>query len=60
MGVDRLPKGRDQPFYQVLVDFRDRRGDVITYVAQVSFILLPSISANVVPAWLKSPVKSSY
>lgn len=36
MGVDRLPKGRHQPFYQVLVDERDRPGGMVTYVAQVS------------------------
>ena len=34
MGVDRLADGRQQPFYHVLVDERDRKGDVITYVAQ--------------------------
>ena len=34
MGVDGLPKGRDQPFYHVLVDARDRAGDQVTYVAQ--------------------------
>lgn len=34
MGVDKLERGRDQPFYHVLVDSRDRPGDQITYVAQ--------------------------
>ena len=35
MAVDKLPNGRHQPFYQVMVDERDRSGSMITYVAQV-------------------------
>ena len=34
MDVDSLPRGRDQPFYSVLVDSRDRPGAQVTYVAQ--------------------------
>ena len=33
MRVDSLPTGRDQPFYHVLVDERDRKGSQTTYVA---------------------------
>ena len=32
MGVDRLPRGRYQPWYRVLVDERDRPGGQMTYV----------------------------
>lgn len=35
MRVDMLPGGREQPFYSVLVDVRDRPGGQTTYVAQV-------------------------
>lgn len=35
MRVDMLPGGREQPFYSVLVDTRDRPGAQTTYVAQV-------------------------
>lgn len=35
MRVDMLPSGREQPFYHVLVDERDRPGAQTTYVAQV-------------------------
>ena len=38
MGVDKLPQGRDQPFYHVLVDERDRPGHQVTYVAQENAI----------------------
>lgn len=31
MKVDLLPQGRDQPFYEVLVDERDRPGGQTTY-----------------------------
>lgn len=34
MHVDQLPRGRNQPFYHVLVDERDRPGGQTTYVAQ--------------------------
>lgn len=34
MRVDQLANGRHQPFYQILVDERDRQGGLITYVAQ--------------------------
>mmetsp|Transcript_21784 Transcript_21784/g.54290 ORF Transcript_21784/g.54290 Transcript_21784/m.54290 type:complete len:429 (-) Transcript_21784:320-1606(-) len=34
MGVDELKYGRNQPFYHVLTDTRDRPGAQITYVAQ--------------------------
>lgn len=34
MRVDALPGGREQPFYHVLVDVRDRPGPQTTYVAQ--------------------------
>lgn len=35
MGVQRLPHGAHQPFYNVLVDERDRPGGQSTYVAHV-------------------------
>eukprot|EP01026_Neomeris_dumetosa_P018448 TRINITY_DN17223_c0_g3_i1.p3 TRINITY_DN17223_c0_g3~~TRINITY_DN17223_c0_g3_i1.p3 ORF type:complete len:210 (-),score=21.94 TRINITY_DN17223_c0_g3_i1:299-928(-) len=38
MGVDDLPLGRNQPFYHVLVDVRDRPGGQTTYVAQENII----------------------
>eukprot|EP01024_Parvocaulis_polyphysoides_P049421 TRINITY_DN47864_c0_g1_i1.p2 TRINITY_DN47864_c0_g1~~TRINITY_DN47864_c0_g1_i1.p2 ORF type:complete len:202 (+),score=31.92 TRINITY_DN47864_c0_g1_i1:97-702(+) len=38
MGVDKLPLGRNQPFYHVLVDVRDRPGGQSTYVAQENII----------------------
>lgn len=34
MGVDKLKHGRNQPFYHVCVDLRDRPGGQTTYVAQ--------------------------
>jgi len=34
MSVDELPRGREQVFYHVLVDTRDRPGDQVTYVAE--------------------------
>ncbi|EFN57417.1 hypothetical protein CHLNCDRAFT_18065, partial [Chlorella variabilis] len=34
MRVDSLPLGRNQPFYEVLVDERDRPGAQSCYVAQ--------------------------
>lgn len=34
MRVDDLPRGRNQPFYSVLVDLRDKPGNWTTYVAQ--------------------------
>ncbi len=39
MSVDALPHGRSQPFYQVLVDERDRPGGQVTYVAQENILL---------------------
>lgn len=45
MGVDKLPLGREQPFYHVLCDERDRPssrlGPTTTYVAQENCNLLP-------------------
>ena len=38
-GVDALPGGREQPFYRVLVDVRDRPFQ-LTYVAQCNVELL--------------------
>ncbi|PRW59357.1 uvrB uvrC motif-containing [Chlorella sorokiniana] len=38
MRVDMLPGGREQPFYSVLVDERDRPGGQTTYVAQENII----------------------
>ena len=35
MNVDTLQHGRNQPFYHVLPDTRDRPGAQLTYVAQV-------------------------
>lgn len=40
MSVDRLPLGRHQPFYQVLVDVRCRPGGQTTYVAQENVMRL--------------------
>ena len=34
MGVDKLDRGRAQPFYHVLVDTRDRPDEQVTYVAE--------------------------
>ncbi len=31
MRVDDLPRGRNQPFYSVLVDLRDKPGNWTTY-----------------------------
>eukprot|EP00320_Phaeocystis_rex_P006682 CAMPEP_0119063230 /NCGR_PEP_ID=MMETSP1178-20130426/6623_1 /TAXON_ID=33656 /ORGANISM="unid sp, Strain CCMP2000" /LENGTH=251 /DNA_ID=CAMNT_0007044587 /DNA_START=84 /DNA_END=839 /DNA_ORIENTATION=+ len=39
MGVDQLSRGREQPFYNVLVDERDLPGGVATYVAQENVLL---------------------
>jgi len=39
MGVDRLPKGRDQPFYNSLVDEGDRPSQA-TFVAEENIIVL--------------------
>ena len=40
MKVDGLPLGREQPFYHVLVDERDRPGGQSTYVAQENLTTL--------------------
>lgn len=40
MGVDQLPAGRHQPFYNVLVDVRDRPGAQTTYAAQENLQVL--------------------
>lgn len=40
MRVDMLPSGREQPFYHVLVDERDRPGAQTTYVAQENIICM--------------------
>ncbi|KAI7842305.1 hypothetical protein COHA_003945 [Chlorella ohadii] len=40
MRVDMLPGGREQPFYSVLVDVRDRPGAQTTYVAQENIICM--------------------
>ena len=39
MGIDSLKYGRNQPFYHVLVDTRDRPGGQITYVAQENIMI---------------------
>eukprot|EP00271_Cylindrocystis_brebissonii_P003082 TRINITY_DN13826_c0_g1_i1.p1 TRINITY_DN13826_c0_g1~~TRINITY_DN13826_c0_g1_i1.p1 ORF type:complete len:309 (-),score=27.91 TRINITY_DN13826_c0_g1_i1:793-1719(-) len=39
MKIDLLPEGREQPFYHVLVDTRDRPGGMSTYVAQENMVL---------------------
>ena len=39
MGVDKLPRGRDQPFYKVLVCCRDRPSAQCTYVAQENILV---------------------
>lgn len=41
MGINSLPRGSKQPFYQTLVDCRDRPGDQSTYVAQENLEPLP-------------------
>jgi len=48
MRVDQLPNGRHQPFYQILVDERDRPDGRITYVAQVKLILKPILTKSMV------------
>jgi len=40
MGVDRLTNGRNQPFYYVLVDTRDRQYQSTSYVAQENIIIM--------------------
>ena len=42
MGVDKLPGGRAQPFYHVLVDKRDHPGEQITYVAEENVVRPPT------------------
>ena len=43
MRVDSLPKGRNQPFYNVLVDDRDgRQPGSVTYVAQENIATIRS------------------
>ena len=39
MNVDALEHGRNQPFYHVLPDTRDRPGAQLTYVAQENIML---------------------
>eukprot|EP00245_Coleochaete_scutata_P009890 TRINITY_DN335_c0_g1_i1.p1 TRINITY_DN335_c0_g1~~TRINITY_DN335_c0_g1_i1.p1 ORF type:complete len:324 (+),score=54.17 TRINITY_DN335_c0_g1_i1:381-1352(+) len=39
MKIDLLPEGRQQPFYHVLVDTRDRPGGMSTYVAQENIVI---------------------
>jgi len=39
MSVDSLKYGRDQPFYHVVPDTRDRPGAQITYVAQENIVI---------------------
>jgi hypothetical protein len=48
MQVDRLPRGRKQPFYKLLVDSRDRQSQQLTYVAEENVISLPDYSDVVV------------
>ncbi|GBG65262.1 hypothetical protein CBR_g50304 [Chara braunii] len=42
MKIDMLPEGRQQPFYHILVDTRDRPGGMSTYVAEESIALQPT------------------
>lgn len=42
MRVDELSNGRQQPFYHVLVDRRDRPGEQITYVAEENAVRPPT------------------
>lgn len=37
-GVDELPRGRNQPFYQVLVDVREEPSVMVTYVAEDNLV----------------------
>ena len=39
MKIELLPEGREQPFYHILVDTRDRPGGMSTYVAQENMVL---------------------
>ena len=41
MGVDNLPNGREQNFYHVLVDERDRPGQQVCYVAEENVVAQP-------------------
>lgn len=47
MGVDELPGGEKQPFYQCIVDERDRPGDQLAYVAEAN--IMPEFSGRVFP-----------
>lgn len=51
MKVDSLPEGREQPFYHVLVDSRDRPGGVSTYVAQEN-LALHRLGRSVLHSWI--------
>ena len=46
MGVDRLSRGRTQPFYHVLVDETDRPGEQVTYVAEEN-VKVPAVGEAV-------------
>ena len=47
MQVDRLPRGRKQPFYKLLVDSRDRQSQQLTYVAEENVVTLPDYDDEV-------------
>jgi len=38
VGVDSLPRGRNQPFYQVLVDIQEEPSVMVTYVAEENLV----------------------
>ncbi|KAG0583832.1 hypothetical protein KC19_3G165700 [Ceratodon purpureus] len=38
VGVQELPRGRNQPFYQVLVDIREEPSVMVTYVAEDNLV----------------------
>eukprot|EP00244_Chara_vulgaris_P013759 TRINITY_DN811_c0_g3_i3.p1 TRINITY_DN811_c0_g3~~TRINITY_DN811_c0_g3_i3.p1 ORF type:complete len:323 (-),score=39.05 TRINITY_DN811_c0_g3_i3:426-1370(-) len=50
--IDMLNEGRNQPFYHVLVDSRDRPGVMSTYVAQENIVLERNASPLLHP-WIK-------
>lgn len=56
MMVDRLPHGRNQPFYNVLVDEKDRPGAQMTYVSEDNIMLFKS-AYTIEHAWLERFMK---
>ena len=47
MQVDRLPRGRKQPFYKLIVDCRDRQSPQPAYVAEENMMLLAGFNDHI-------------